>query len=59
MGSNKDLKKNRYQKSYMLVLCENKKIYYHINNIKIRSNNEFKEIDIKTLTCYYVVVESI
>ena len=59
MGSNKDLKKNRYQKSYMLVLCENKKIYYHINNIKLRSHNEFKEIDIKNLTCYYVAVESI
>ena len=43
----------------MLVLSQNKKVYYHINNIKIRSNNEFKEIDIKNLTCYYVVIESI
>ena len=29
------------------------KIYYHINNIKMGSNNKLKEVDIKNCTCYY------
>ena len=37
----------------MLLFCQNKKTYYHINNIKKRMNHELKVIDIKNLTCYY------
>ena len=30
-------------------------MYYHINNIKMESNNKLKKIDIKNHTCYYFV----
>ena len=32
---------------------KNKKICCHINNIKVESNNELKEIDTNNLICYY------
>ena len=41
------------------TLLTQKNVYhvnYHIDNIKMRSNNEFKEIDIKNQTCYYLMI---
>ena len=37
----------------IVIISQNKKTYYHINNIKMDSNKNLKEIDIKNRTYYY------